>query len=34
MGNVDLVLNTPGLTDDERIAIPGGTAARLLGIAP
>jgi len=30
---VDLVLNTPGLTDDERIAILGGTAARLLGIA-
>jgi len=31
---VDLVLSTPGLTDDERIAILGGTAARLLGIAP
>lgn len=30
---VDLVLNTPGLTDDQRIAILGGTAARLLGIA-
>jgi aminocarboxymuconate-semialdehyde decarboxylase len=30
---VDLVLNTPNLTDDERIAILGGTAARLLGIA-
>ena len=29
---VDLVLNTPGLTDDQRIAILGGTAARLLGI--
>ena len=29
---VDLVLNTPGLTDEERIAILGGTAARLLGI--
>jgi aminocarboxymuconate-semialdehyde decarboxylase len=29
---VDLVLNTPGLTDAERIAILGGTAARLLGI--
>lgn len=29
---VDLVLNTPGLTDDDRIAILGGTAARLLGI--
>ena len=31
---VDLVLQTPGLTDDQRIAILGGTAARLLGIAP
>ncbi len=30
---VDLVLDTPGLTDDERIAILGGTAAHLLGIA-
>ncbi|MEJ0016021.1 MAG: amidohydrolase family protein [Acetobacteraceae bacterium] len=30
---VDLVLATPGLTDDERIAILGGTAAGLLGIA-
>jgi aminocarboxymuconate-semialdehyde decarboxylase len=30
---VDLVLNTPGLTDEQRIAILGGTAARLLGIA-
>jgi len=30
---VDLVLSTPGLSDDERIAILGGTAARLLGIA-
>jgi aminocarboxymuconate-semialdehyde decarboxylase len=29
---VDLVLNTPGLTDDQRIAILGGTAAKLLGI--
>lgn len=29
---VDLVLSTPGLNDDERIAILGGTAARLLGI--
>ena len=29
---VDLVLSTPGLTDDDRIAILGGTAARLLGI--
>lgn len=31
---VDLVLKTPGLSDDERIAILGGTAARLLGIKP
>jgi hypothetical protein len=30
--NVDLVLNTPGLNDEQRIAILGGTAARLLGI--
>jgi aminocarboxymuconate-semialdehyde decarboxylase len=30
---VDSCSNTPGLTDDERIAILGGTAARLLGIA-
>ncbi len=30
---VDLVLNTPGLSDEDRIAILGGTAARLLGIA-
>ena len=30
---VDLVLGAPGLSDDERIAILGGTAARLLGIA-
>jgi aminocarboxymuconate-semialdehyde decarboxylase len=30
---VDLVLSTPGLSDDERIAILGGTASRLLGIA-
>jgi aminocarboxymuconate-semialdehyde decarboxylase len=30
--SVDLVLNTPGLTDAERVAILGGTAARLLGI--
>jgi aminocarboxymuconate-semialdehyde decarboxylase len=28
----DLILGTPGLTDDERIAMLGGTAARLLGI--
>ena len=30
---VDLVMNTPGLTDDQRIAILGGTAARLLGLS-
>ncbi len=29
---VDLVLKTPGLTDDQRVAILGGTAAKLLGI--
>ncbi len=29
---IDLVLDTPGLSDDDRIAILGGTAARLLGI--
>jgi aminocarboxymuconate-semialdehyde decarboxylase len=29
---VDLVMNTPDLSDDDRIAILGGTAARLLGI--
>src|SRR4051794_1733809 len=29
---VDLVLNTPGLNDDQRIAILSGTAAKLLGI--
>jgi aminocarboxymuconate-semialdehyde decarboxylase len=31
---IDLVLNTPGLSDDDRIAILGGTAAKLLGIGP
>ena len=31
---VDLVLNTPGLNDEQRIAILGGTAAKLLGIKP
>lgn len=30
---VDLVLNTPGLSDADRVAILGGTAARLMGIA-
>lgn len=29
---VDLVLNTPGLTDEQRIAILGGTASRLMGL--
>lgn len=29
---VDLVLNTPDLSDDDRIAILGGTAAKLMGI--
>jgi aminocarboxymuconate-semialdehyde decarboxylase len=29
---VDLVLATPELTDDEKIAILGGTAAKLLGL--
>jgi aminocarboxymuconate-semialdehyde decarboxylase len=29
---VDLVLNTPGLNDEQRMAILGGTAAKLLGI--
>ena len=29
---VDLVMNTPGLTDEQRVAILGGTAAKLLGI--
>ena len=31
---VDHVLETPGLTDADRIAILGGTAAKLLGINP
>jgi aminocarboxymuconate-semialdehyde decarboxylase len=30
--SVDLVLNTPGLSDADRVAILGGTAAKLLGI--
>ena len=32
MKEIDLVLNTPDLSDDDRIAILGGTAARLLGL--
>lgn len=32
VSEVDLILNTPDLSDDERVAILGGTAARLLGI--
>ncbi len=31
---VDLVLSTPGLSDADRVAILGGTAAKLLGIKP
>lgn len=31
---VDLVMSTPGLSDEDRIAILGGTAQRLMGIAP
>lgn len=29
---IDLVLNTPELSDDDRVAILGGTAAKLLGL--
>lgn len=32
--SVDHILSTPGLTDAEKIAMLGGTAAKLLGIAP
>ena len=31
---IDLVLNTPGLSADDRIAILGGTAAKLLHFDP
>ena len=31
---VDHVLNTPGLSDEQRVAMLGGTAAKLLGIKP
>jgi aminocarboxymuconate-semialdehyde decarboxylase len=30
---VDHIMNTPSLSDEERIAILGGTAAKLLGIS-
>ena len=29
---IDLILETPGLSDEEKVAILGGTAMRLLGI--
>jgi len=29
---VDLILKAPGLSDDDKTAIRGGTAAKLLGI--
>jgi len=29
---VEVVMSTPGLSDAERVAILGGTAAKLLGI--
>ena len=32
--SVDHILGTPGLTDDERVAMLGTTAAKLLGIKP
>ena len=32
--SVDHILGTPGLTDDERMAMLGATAAKLLGIKP
>ena len=32
--SVDHILTTPGLNDVERVAILGGTAARLLDIKP
>jgi len=30
--SVDLILSTPGLSDADKVAILGGTAAKLLGI--
>jgi aminocarboxymuconate-semialdehyde decarboxylase len=32
--SVDHILDTPGLSDADKVAILGGTAARLLGIKP
>jgi aminocarboxymuconate-semialdehyde decarboxylase len=32
--SVDHILATPGLSDTDRVAMLGGTAAQLLGIAP
>ena len=29
---VDIILNTPGLSDDDKRAMLGGSAAKLLGI--
>jgi aminocarboxymuconate-semialdehyde decarboxylase len=31
---VSHIINAPGFSDDERIAMLGGTAAKLLGIKP
>ena len=31
---IDHILNAPGFTDEERIAMLGGNAAKLLGIKP
>jgi hypothetical protein len=31
-GTINLILETPGLSDAEKILILGGTAAQLLGI--
>ncbi len=31
---VDHILNTPGLGDADRVAMLGGTAAKLLGVKP